>query len=281
MPRTIKVALLLTVLLLSACATLPPGSKRDPRDPWERVNRTTYKFNDVLDKAVLRPVARGYQKVTPRVVQNSIRNFFDNLDTTRVMLNDLLQGQIRPFFNDTSRLVLNTTLGIGGLFDPATSAGLDKNDRELGQTLGKWGVPKGPYLVLPFFGASDVRDAFGKLGDDFSTPRQYIHNRWVNYGLFVVDEVDARSRLLAYDRLLDSAYDPYAFLRNAYLQNRDYKVHGDAAHGDQEQQQEEMLEKQADEDEAQDQAKPKPVTPQSKPAAPAAPPPSNTAPPPQ
>jgi phospholipid-binding lipoprotein MlaA len=255
---------------MCACAALPPG-KRDPRDPWERMNRTTYKINDKLDRAVLRPVARGYQKVTPRVVQNGLRNALDNFSYPVVMLNDLLQGQVKAFFNDTARLLLNSTLGIGGIFDPATAAGLDKNDRELGQTLGKWGVPKGPYLVLPFFGASDVRDAFGKLGNDFSSPRQYIRNDWWNYGLFVVDEVDIRARLLPYDRLVDSAYDPYAFVRNAYLQNRDFKVHGDTAHG--EEQQEEMLEQQADQEEAESNGKPPATTPPNSTAPPAQSPP--------
>jgi phospholipid-binding lipoprotein MlaA len=240
---------MLCLLLLGACASIPPGEKRDPRDPWERVNRTTYKFNDKLDRAVLRPVARGYVKVTPRIVQTGVRNFFDNIDYTIVMANDLLQGQVKAFFNDTSRFLLNSTLGIGGIFDPATAAGLDKNDREFGQTLGKWGVPTGPYFVLPFFGASDVRDAFGKLVNDFSTPRQYIKNPWWNYGLFVGEEIDARARLLPYDKLVDSAFDPYTFVRNAYLQNREFKVRGNASKT--EEQQEEMLEQQADEEQQQ------------------------------
>jgi phospholipid-binding lipoprotein MlaA len=273
MPKTIRVSLLsLCLLLTCACATLPPGSKRDPRDPWERMNRTTYRFNDALDKAVLRPAARGYQKVTPRLVRTGIRNVLDNLNYTVTILNDLLQGQFKAFVNDSYRLVLNSTIGIGGLWDPATRAGLDKNDRELGQTLGKWGVPKGPYLVLPFFGASDVRDAFGKLGNDFSSPRQYIRNDWWNYGLFVVDEVDLRSRLLSLDPLLASAYDPYAFLRNAYLQNRDFKVNGGASHSE-EDQEEQMLEQQGDADEAESSGKPPATAPQPPSSAPANPPP--------
>ena len=265
MPKTtLRVSLaMLCVLLLAACAAIPPGEKRDPRDPWERVNRTTYKFNDKLDKAVLRPVARGYVKITPRFVRTGVSNFFDNINYTVVMVNDLLQGQVKAFFNDTSRFVLNSTLGIGGLFDPATAAGLDKNDREFGQTLGKWGVPKGPYFVIPILGASDVRDTFGKAVNAYSTPRQYIHNIWWRYGLFVADEIDTRARLLPYDRLVDSAFDPYTFVRNAYLQNRDFKVHGDTSHS--EQQQEELLEQQADEEQQQEQSGSKPP-PQYKPA---------------
>ena len=211
-------------LLLGGCATAPTRS--DPRDPWERMNRATYAFNDRLDKAALRPLARGYHSAVPHLVQTGIRNAFDNIDTTIVMLNDLLQGQLTPFMHDTSRLLVNTVLGIGGLFDPATAMGLEKGDRDFGQTLGKWGVHTGPYVVLPFLGPSDVRDTFGRAADAFSTPRTYISNSYWNYGSWALEKVDWRSRLLEADRVLESAYDPYAFLRNAYLQNRDFKVRG-------------------------------------------------------
>ena len=195
MPPLTRVSLLtLCLLLLIGCAALPPG-KRDARDPWERMNRTTYRFNDKFDRAIAQPVARGYRK-TPRFVQTGVHNFFTNLDYPIVMVNDLLQGQLKPFVSDTARLLINTTIGIGGLLDPATAAGLDRNDRDLGQTLGKWGVKKGPYVVLPFLGPSDVRDAFGRLGDDFSTPRQYLRNPYWDYGLYLLNAVDSRARLL-------------------------------------------------------------------------------------
>jgi len=224
--------LCLGLLLLHGCATLPAGTNRSPRDPWERMNRTTYKFNDKFDKAIARPVARGYRKALPRFVRTGIRNFFDNVDTPVVMLNDLLQGQFKAFCNDTARLLVNTTLGMGGLLDPATAAGLEKNDRDFGQTLGKWGAHKGPYVVLPFLGPSDVRDTFGRVADTYSTPRTYIKNDYWLYGLWLLDKVDERSRLLDFDRLLDSAYDPYAFMRNAYLQRRDFKVNGGQSQGE-------------------------------------------------
>ncbi|MBS0366190.1 MAG: VacJ family lipoprotein [Proteobacteria bacterium] len=229
-----RLLLIVCVALLTACATLPPG-KRDPRDPWERMNRATFRFNDGLDRKVLQPVARGYRKVTPGFVRTGIHNFFDNIDYPIVMLNDLLQGQLKAFANDTGRFVLNTTVGLGGLLDPATAAGLDRNDRDLGQTLGKWGMHKGPYVVLPFFGPSDVRDSFGRLGDAYSTPRMYIHNRWWNWGLWGLQKVDWRASVLDTTRLLEETYDPYAFLRNAYLQNRDFKVKGSEADDHEEQ----------------------------------------------
>jgi phospholipid-binding lipoprotein MlaA len=213
-------------LLLCGCVTLPPGSTRSPRDPWERMNRTTYAFNDKLDKAVLRPVARTYHRVTPRFMQTGVRNFLGNLSYPITIVNDLLQGQFRAFLNDTGRLIVNTTLGIGGLLDAATVAGLDKNDRDFGQSLGKWGVGSGPFVVLPFLGPSTVRDTFGKAGDTVSDPRFYIKNPWWNWGLFTVGKIDDRAQLLPADAALDSAYDPYAFVRNVYLQHRDFKVNG-------------------------------------------------------
>jgi phospholipid-binding lipoprotein MlaA len=230
----------LLLLLLSGCATQAP-TRSDPRDPWERMNRATYAFNDKFDKGVARPVARGYRRAVPQFVQTGIRNAFDNVDTTIIMVNDLLQGQLTPFIHDTSRLLVNTVIGLGGLFDPATAMGLDKNDRDFGQTLGKWGVHPGPYLVLPFLGPCDVRDTIGKVGDTYGTPRTYISNTYWNYGSYLLEKVDARSRLLEADRLIDSAYDPYAFLRNAYLQNRQFKVRGGRSRSEEEEEQK-MLE---------------------------------------
>jgi phospholipid-binding lipoprotein MlaA len=243
-PTTRTLSLVLCLLLLGGCAALPPG-KRDSRDPWERMNRATYKLNDKFDKAIARPVARAYRK-TPQFMQTGVHNFFSNLDYTIVMVNDLLQGEFEPFANDAARLVVNSTIGVGGLFDPATRMGLDRNDRDLGQTLGKWGMKPGPYVVLPFLGPSDVRDAFGRLGDDFSTPRQYIRSPYWNYGLFLLQSVDTRARLLDASSILDSAYDPYAFMRNAYLQNREFKVHG--ARPNNEEEQEDKLLEEAGED---------------------------------
>jgi phospholipid-binding lipoprotein MlaA len=236
--RTSLAALLL--LLLCACATQAP-TRSDARDPWERMNRATYAFNDKFDKSIFRPVARGYRTAVPHVVQTGIRNAFDNVDTTITVANDLLQGQFTGLVHDTSRLLVNTVLGIGGLFDPATAMGLEKSDRDFGQTLGKWGVHAGPYLVLPFLGPSDVRDTFGRVGDTYSTPRTYISNTYWNYGSWTLEKIDWRSRLLDSDHLLDSAYDPYAFLRNAYLQNRAFKVRGGSSQGEEDEEQK-MLE---------------------------------------
>jgi phospholipid-binding lipoprotein MlaA len=237
MRSTIRVSLLaVCLLILCGCATLPPGTKRDPRDPWERMNRTSYKINDVLDKAILRPLARGYSK-TPRFMQSGVHNFIDNLEYPVVIVNDLLQGQVKPFFSDIARLLLNTTIGIGGVLDPASSAGLDKNNRDFGQTLGKWGVPAGPYLVVPIFGPYNVRDGIGTLTvDTYANPRNYF-KFWVNAGIWGARSIDRRARLLPLDATLDSAYDPYAFVRNAYQQQRDFMIHGSGSKNEEEQEQ--------------------------------------------
>jgi phospholipid-binding lipoprotein MlaA len=176
--------------------------------------------------------------------------------------------------HDTSRLLVNTVIGIGGLFDPATAMGLEKSDRDFGQTLGKWGVHTGPYLVLPFLGPSDVRDTFGKVGDTYGTPRTYISNTWWNYGSWALEKVDWRSRVLDSDHLLDSAYDPYAFLRNAYLQNRAFKVRGGGSQSEEDEEQK-MLEESGIEPTPQEQSQQAPGQPppkQEKPQEPPAPP---------
>jgi phospholipid-binding lipoprotein MlaA len=209
--------------LMSGCATLPSG-ERDPRDRFERTNRAVYKFNDALDRGVAKPVAKAYVKVTPAPVRTGFGNFFRNLTYPTVIVNDLLQLKVKGFATDTTRLVVNTTLGIGGLFDPATQFGLPAGDEDFGQTLGRWGVPPGPYVVLPFLGPSNVRDTVGFVGDQFTDPKSYVSNNYAYWGLTGMSLVDQRAELLATDDVLARAFDPYAFMRNAYLERREYQV---------------------------------------------------------
>ena len=275
MRSTTRLSLLsLCLLLLCGCAALPPGSKRDPRDPWERMNRSTYKFNDVLDRAIVKPTAKGYTHL-PRPVQTGVHNFFDNLQTPVVFVNDLLQGQVKSFFSDIGRFVFNSTVGLGGLFDPATAAGMQKNNRDFGQTLGKWGVPKGPYVMVPLLGPYDVRDGVGVATvDAVANPRFYLPF-WYNVGLYAVREVDVRARLLPLDATVQSAYDPYAFIRNAYLQNRDFKVRGDQPQNEQEQEEKLMEEALQEDNENPPPQSPQPQAPPPQPESPTpeAPPP--------
>jgi phospholipid-binding lipoprotein MlaA len=214
-------------LLLTLFGCAAPPAKKDPRDPWERMNRTTYKFNDKVDKAVLRPLARGYQKVTPGFFRTGVSNFFDNLEYPLVIVNDLLQAKFTTAGKDTGRLLMNSTLGIGGLLDPASSAGLQKNTNDLGLTLAQWGAGKGPYVVIPFLGPSDVRDGLARIPTSYGSPMNFIGDGWkTHYSLWAVSLLDARYRLLSLDATLDSAYDPYLFMKNAYLQRRDFLSSG-------------------------------------------------------
>ena len=224
MRRIYLTAALALSAVLTGCATLPNG-KPAPGDPWERMNRSIWSFDNAFDHALLRPVARGYVRYTPPPVRHSINNFMTNLAYSDTIINDFLQGKFNDSVNDLARLVVNTTLGLAGLFDPASHMDLDRHDTDLGQTLGIWGLGRGPYLVVPFLGPYDVRDGLGALADDYLTPRAYL-DPYARWSLFLVDKVDERSGLLDQDRLIDSAFDSYTFVRDAYLQNREFKVHG-------------------------------------------------------
>ena len=221
--QTRAFALALTCLAAVGCASQAP-LKRDPRDPLERMNRTTYAINEKLDRAFAKPVARTYRRVTPHFIQTGVANFMDNLGYPVVIVNDLLQGKLKPAASDTGRFLLNSTVGVAGLFDPATDAGLDKNTEDFGLTLGKWGVHSGPYLILPILGPSSVRDGFGRLVDQFVNPHNYIKNTTWRYGLDGLYFLDERARLLDVEGALDNVYDRYAVLRSVYLQHRQYEV---------------------------------------------------------
>jgi phospholipid-binding lipoprotein MlaA len=219
-----RVALAAAAGALSSCVALPPNSPRAPQDPWESWNRGVYKFNDAVDRAVAKPVARTYVKYVPRPIRTGVTNFFANLNTPTVLINDALQGKFLAAASDLGRFALNTTIGVGGLLDPATAAGLDKNDEDFGQTLGKWGVHPGPFVELPVLGPSDLRDAPARLVDTYTNPRQYIKNAWIKYGLYLPDFTDRRASLLPLDETLQNVYDPYAFVRDAFLERRAYLV---------------------------------------------------------
>jgi phospholipid-binding lipoprotein MlaA len=216
--------LLVAGMMLAGCASLPDSAKADPRDPWERFNRASFKVNDALDRAILRPTSRAYVKVMPRVVRTGVSNFFDNLETATTLINDALQGKMAAAGHDTARLLMNSTLGLGGLFDPATAAGIDKNDEDFGQTLGKWGVPSGPYLMVPLFGPSSLRDLPARGVDTFTDPSHYLEDDSTRYTLTAIEIVDLRAGLLDLDDQLNQSFDRYAFVRNAWLQRRAFKV---------------------------------------------------------
>jgi phospholipid-binding lipoprotein MlaA len=210
-------------IMVAGCASLPSG-KSDPRDPWERFNRASFKVNDALDRAVLRPTARAYVKVMPRVVRTGISNVFENLETVTTLVNDALQGKMGAVGQDSARLLLNTTLGLGGLFDPASAAGIEKNDEDFGQTLGAWGVRSGPFVMLPLLGPSTVRDTAGRVPDRFTDPTHYLEDDSTRFTITAVEIIDLRAGLLEYDDDLAQSFDRYAFVRNVWMQRREYQV---------------------------------------------------------
>ena len=214
--------LALLVAALSGCAAGP-----DPRDPLEPFNRGVYKFNDTVDKAVLKPTAQGYAAVVPDPVRGGVTNFFQNLRDVTNAFNDLLQGKFSAAATDVGRVVVNSTVGILGVFDVASRVGLTKHNEDFGQTLGVWGLRDGPYLVLPILGPSTVRDSGGLVVDYFTDPEFYIFpHAPENYVVAGVRLVNVRANLLDSEKIFDAAAtDRYTFLRDAYLQRRRSLIH--------------------------------------------------------
>jgi len=211
----------LWVLLGSACAI---NSPRGPiYDPLEGVNRKIYGFNNTADKYILKPIATGYRIILPDLMEQGITNVFDNLLEVNTIVNDLLQGKFRQAGKASGRLLLNTTAGIGGLFDVSSSIGLPRHTESFGQTLGVWGIGEGAYVVLPFFGPNNVRGAAGFLTFNLTTslPR-YIEHDVTRWSVVATDIISTRAQLLSAGRLLDkAALDPYLFLRDFWVrQNR-------------------------------------------------------------
>lgn len=221
---------------LSACATTqqPPGEDAPPpqaeaepeqdnaRDPLEGFNRAMYTFNDKFDRYLLKPVAKGYRAITPKPVSRGISNFFGNLHDPGIMLNNLLQGKPKQAGSDLGRFLVNTTLGIAGLFDVASKMGMQKHNEDFGQTLGKWGVGEGPYLVLPFLGPSTLRDGVAKPVDWVTYPPNHMEETSTRDKMLVVEIVDTRAQYLEAGDILEQAagQDPYIFVREAYRQRR-------------------------------------------------------------
>lgn len=222
-------------LSLAACLAWSPALLADEdwqdddwdyasaEDPWENWNRKVFRFNETLDTYTLKPVAKGYRKVTPKPVRRSVRNFFGNLGEGKNLVNNLLQAKFHDAGVDTARFLFNTTFGVLGFFDVATRMGLQRNDEDFGQTLGKWGLPSGPYVVLPLLGPSTVRDAPALVPDVYTTVYPYIKRDRYRYGLAGVELVSVRESLLGAEDLLGTG-DKYSMVRNVWLQNREYKV---------------------------------------------------------
>ena len=214
-----------TILVSCALAVLVSGCATTNKDPLEGVNRGVYKFNDVVDTYAVKPVASTYKAVTPTPVRKGFNNFFNNLGSITTVLNDLLQLKFANAFTDAGRFIINSTFGVAGFIDVAGMDGIAQRKEDFGQTLGYWGVGNGPYLVLPFLGASTLRDTTGFVVDRVTTdPITYTHNIGevrLHNQLRTAQLIDARTELLdAKDIADDASLDPYAFMRDAYLQRR-------------------------------------------------------------
>lgn len=214
--------------MLGGCAST--AVQPNPTDPWQGWNRGTQSFNDTIDNAVLKPVAKGYQWITPKPVDDGITNMFSNFNDIGVTLNDLLQFKLLQGSKDLTRFLVNSTVGVAGIFDVAKLIDLPKHNEDFGQTLGYWGVPSGNYLVLPFFGPSSPREAAGLLGDALMNPLTYISfggsaAAAATAGARAVDVTDTRADLLSSEKIVDEAsVDRYDFIKNAYQQRREYLV---------------------------------------------------------
>ena len=213
--RSVLISLLLTLSFLGGCATT------SPRDPLEPMNRVIYRFNDTVDTVLVRPIAEGYRFVLPQFVRTGISNFFSNIGDVLVALNNLLQGKVVNALSDLGRVVVNTTIGLGGLFDVASPIGLEKHNEDFGQTVGFWGVGDGPYLMLPFLGPSSIRDAVGTVVGAKLDPIGFVNVMRLRNSLWGTRVLSQRADLLDTSRILETAaLDPYEFLRDAYLQRR-------------------------------------------------------------
>lgn len=217
------VVVMLAAVLAAGCAATPARTAND--DQLEKFNRGVYAFNDAVDRAALKPVAKAYKKITPHWIRIGVANFFANLEYPVTILNQFLQGKGKTGLRDTGRFLLNTTLGLGGLLDVATAVGLDSNDEDFGQTLAVWGVGSGPYVNLPFFGPSSVRDAPARVLEFFVDPLTFAEIPWeVQWGKRGLDGVQSRAELLTLDPTLERTYDPYAFIRDAWVQQREFAI---------------------------------------------------------
>jgi phospholipid-binding lipoprotein MlaA len=220
----VTLATLISTLILPACVI----KGANPNDPYEPINRKIYKFNEGFDAVILKPPAKLYVAVVPPKIRAGINNVYNNVNMLPTVANDLLQADLNGAIKDTWRFIINTTIGIGGIFDPASTFSLPPHSNDLGLTFAKWGDKHSPYLVIPFLGPSTFRDGMGMMFDyALFTPYPYIHSdAWI-WGILGVRYVDLRSQMFDVDRLMADAIDKYSFMRDAYLQHRNYLITGE------------------------------------------------------
>ena len=221
-----KPLLALSALLLSSCVTVGPN----PDDPYESINRKIYSFNSVFDKYILKPPAKLYAFAIPAPVRAGVNNVYNNINMLPTVANDLLQADFQQAILDSWRFIINSSMGIAGIFDVASLCQLPLHENDLGITFAKWGDKHSPYIMIPFLGPSTIRDGIGLMFDyTFFTPYPYIHKDYIIESVLLFRYIDLRSRMFDTDKFIAQAPDAYAFMRDAYLQHRNYLIHGEQA----------------------------------------------------
>ena len=218
-------AALLCCLLLSGCASQQATLTDPERDPWESYNRKIHSFNQGFDKAIFRPVAKGYDYIMPDAPQRGVRNFFRNLNFPVTLLNSLLQGKMERAFTATGRFLMNSSIGLLGFFDVATKVGIPYYEEDFGQTLAVWGWKESRYLEMPFLGPYTVRDLLGRSFYGYFHPISYAAREHDNYWPLVIDLITLRAELLPLQADIDAASDPYVLIRDVYLQRREFEIY--------------------------------------------------------
>jgi phospholipid-binding lipoprotein MlaA len=214
----------LVIILTGGCAS--QSTLTDPQaDPWEPFNRKVYAFNDGLDRALIKPIAKGYDVLMPDAPQRGIRNFFRNLGYPITFLNLVLQGRFEDSLTATGRFLMNSTIGLLGFFDVATREGMPELHEDFGQTLATWGWKESRYLVVPLLGPNTLRDLSGRPVDTFASPVSYMAREEHEYAPLILDLISLRASLLPFEKDIQEAHDPYALMRDAYLQNREFNIY--------------------------------------------------------
>lgn len=216
---------LLTMVVMGGCASQSANLTNPEADPWEPFNRKTFAFNDGLDRAILKPIAKGYDAIMPEAPQRGVRNFFHNLAYPVTFVNLLLQGKFEDSLSATGRFLVNTTVGLLGFFDVAGRGGIPDFNEDFGQTMAVWGWEKSRYLVMPLFGPFTVRDLAGRSFYGYLHPVSYMIREHNNYWPMIFDLISLRASLLPFEQDLENASDPYALVRDAYLQNREFNIY--------------------------------------------------------
>jgi phospholipid-binding lipoprotein MlaA len=221
------VCIALVTMLVGCAGTIPPAAREDraPSDPWEPLNRRIHNFNQGVDKISFKPLAKGYQRVLPETMQRGVNNFSKNLLGPLFIINNFLQGKFRRGFSETGRFLANSTWGILGLVDVGADLGMETYREDFGQTLAFWGVPNGPFVVVPILGPRTLRDATMIPLNFAADPVYYLDNDTASWSIYAIRAIDLRAKLFSVEALIEDSYDRYLTIRESYLQRREFLIY--------------------------------------------------------